>query len=442
MGRPKSALILGGGLAGLTCADELARAGVQVTILEQQDAVGGLIRNVSLHGATFDLGGHRFFTEKPALLRWLRELVGDRLREVPRKSRILLGGRYFDYPLRPFNALGGFGLVRAAAIIGDYLGAAVRRHLSHASDLSLEDWVVQRYGRKLFDIYFGPYSEKVWGVPCDEISAEWAAQRIQLMSLADAVYRAVIPTRQPKTYSAEFHYPVGGIGVLADTLAERVRGRGGRILTGQTVDGLALVDGRVTGAVVGDRTHDAEVVIGTVPLTRLGAWLGAPPAALARLSFRALRCVFLVIDMPRVTDDTWLYFSEPEILFGRLHEPRNWDPGMAPPGQTSLCLEIFCDEGDARWRQDEAALVDECARELDRLGLVGYDRVIAGAARHVPNAYPVFRVGYRQPLREVLDAVAAIENLHVVGRTGAYRYENMDQVAESSLALAAELVQR
>jgi protoporphyrinogen oxidase len=443
MTQPRTAVILGGGLAGLVCADELARAGVQVTVLEKLPVVGGLARNVRRQGANFDLGGHRFFTEQPRLLAWLRELVGDSLREVARKSRIRLNGRYFDYPLKPLNALSGFGLTQTARILADYSRAAVRRRLTPASELSLEDWVINRFGQALYEIYFRPYSVKAWGLPCDQVSAEWAAQRIQLMNLSEAIWRAVSRGgRSPKTYAAKFWYPVGGIGVMAEALAERVRTRGGRVLTAASVTGLSVRDGRVAAAQTDAGEFPAEVFISTLPLTNLGRMIGAPEAALAGLAYRAIRCVLLLIAAPRVTDDTWLYFPESDVLFARLHEPRNWDPGMAPPGQTSLCLEIFCDEGDDLWRRDEADLVTACVRDLHRLGLVPETQVREGFVENVAAAYPVFRVGYKQSLRAVLAAVEAVENLHVVGRTGAYRYENMDQVAESAMTLAARLVYR
>jgi protoporphyrinogen oxidase len=438
---PQTALILGGGLAGLVCADELSRAGVAVTVVEQHETLGGLARNVTVGEATFDLGGHRFFTDQPAMIAWIETLLADKLLRVKRKSRIRLGGRYFDYPLRPFNAVSGFGLRQTSKILLDYCAASLRRRLADATDLSLEDWVVQRFGRELFDIYFGPYSVKAWGVPCDQISAEWAQQRIQLLGLADAVLRALRSDGKPKTYAGQFWYPRGGIGVLAESLTERILAQGGKLLPGRRVEGIEVAGGRVTGVRINDDIQPADLVVSTIPLTDLGAMIGAPSEALGRLSYRALRCVFLLIDVPQVTDDTWLYFSDPDVLFGRSHEPRNWDPGMAPPGKTSLCLEVFCDEGDALWSLPGDELIDRCAADLARLGLVERGKVIGGKCVAVPSAYPVFRVGYREPLDRVLAAVAAVDGLHVTGRTGAYRYENMDQVAEQAIALAGRLVQ-
>ncbi len=441
MTAPRTALILGAGLAGLTCAHELTRAGVAVTVLEKLPVVGGLARNVSYGGGRFDLGGHRFFTPKQELVDWLRGLVGDSLRQVGRKSRIRLGGRYFDYPLRPFNALSGFGLAGSARILADYAASRLRRALTTGEEVSFEDWVVRRFGRRLFDIYFGPYTEKVWGLSCREISAEWAAQRIQLLNLSDAVVRALWRREDgPKTYAQSFWYPAGGIGVIGETLAACVREAGGVVRTDCAVERVTVRDGRVAEVAAGGENWSADVVISTIPLTQLGHLVGAPADALSLLSYRAIRCVYLVLAMPQVTDDSWIYFPERGIVFGRSHEPRNWGADLAPPGGTSLCLEVFCHEGDEVWQCDERELAARCIDDLARLGLIQAAQVTGAFSEHVPHAYPVYRVGFRQPLRAVLDHVQTVGNLHVLGRTGAYRYHNMDQVAEAALDLARKLV--
>jgi len=440
MAKPKTALILGGGLAGLTCAYELARAGVAVTVLEKEATVGGLARNFQHDGGKFDLGGHRFFTDKPELLAWLRELLADDLLEVPRKSRIRLHGRYFDYPLRAINALSGFGLRETARILADFSLAAMQRALSGAQDLSLEDWVTRRFGRRLYEIYFQPYSQKTWGLPCDQISAVWAAQRIQLLGLADAERQALAPTRRaPKTYAEKFWYPTQGIGVIGETLAAKIEQLGGRVLTATPVQRLVAHRDRIVEVVAAGEARAAELVISTMPLPVLGGWLGAPAAALARLRYRAVRCLYLLLDRERVTDDTWLYFPEAELPFGRSHEPRNWAPALAPPTGTSLVLEFFCNEGDELWSRDEDELAARCAADLTRLGLIERDEMRGHHGARVADAYPVFTVGFQRPLKAVTDHLASFANLRVLGRTGAYRYDNMDQVIDAALVLAREV---
>lgn len=440
MAKTKSALILGGGLAGLTCAYELARAGVAVTVLEKEDTVGGLARNFQRDGGKFDLGGHRFFTDKPELLAWLRDLIDDDLLEVPRKSRIRLFDRYFDYPLRAANALSGFGLRETARILADYTKVRLQRALSGSADLSLEDWVTRRFGRRLYEIYFQPYSQKIWGMPCDQISAVWAKQRIQLLSLADAVRQALGPQRNaPKTYADKFWYPAQGIGVIGETLAAKIAALGGRILTGTAVQSVVVRRGRLVEAVAGGETFRGDLVVSTIPLPLLGALTGAPADAIGRLRYRGIRCLYLLLAREQVTDDTWLYFPEAELLFGRSHEPRNWAPALAPPTGTSLVLEFFCDEGDALWSRDEAELAERSAADLARLGLIEIDEVRGHHSARVADAYPVFTVGFQRPLKAVTEHLTAIANLRLLGRTGAYRYDNMDQVIDAALTLAREV---
>lgn len=440
MTRPHSVLILGAGLAGLTCASELAAAGVEVTVLEKLPTVGGLARNVERGAAKFDLGGHRFFSAKPELVDWLRTLVGDELRQVGRKSRIRLGGRYFDYPLRAGNALAGFGAAGSFAIVKDYAVAALSRALSNDEDVSFEGWVSSRFGRRLYEIYFRPYTEKVWGISCSQISADWAAQRIQLLSLADAVWQAVRPGGdKPKTYASQFWYPAGGIGVIGEILAGKIRDAGGKVHTGAAVEQITVRDGRIAEVVAAGETYAADAVISTIPLTRLGALINAPTAALNELSYRAIRCVFLVLNAGQITDDTWLYFPEPDVVFSRTHEPPNWAPELAPPQGTSLCLEVFCNEGDRLWSLDADDLADRCVTDLARLGLIKTSQVTEASDERVPSAYPVYRVGYKAPLRAVRERVAEVADLYLLGRTGAYRYDNMDQVVDAALALARRL---
>lgn len=441
MSAPRSALILGGGLAGLTCAHELAQKGVPVTVLEKLPAVGGLARNVTHRDAGFDLGGHRFFSADPRLIQWLHDLAGDELLQVPRKSRILMGGKFFDYPLRTANAIAGFGLQDTYRILADYTEAAFRRALSSDADISFADWVLHRFGRRLYDLYFRPYTEKVWGMPCEQISADWAAQRIQLLSLTDAVWQAVRPGRNaPKTYAQDFWYPKSGIGILGERLAQRVRDLGGVIHTGRAVERITRRGSRVTSVTAGGEKFNADIVISTLPLNLLGKMIGAPADAVSALRYRAIRCVYLLLDTEQVTDDTWLYFPEADIVFGRSHEPPNWSRQLAPAQGTSLCLEVFCHQGDEQWSRPENELADACVADLDRLGLVKPAQVADAFSVQVPDAYPVFHVGYKKPLRAVTESIDRIDNLFPLGRTGAYLYHNMDQVVEAAIALARKVV--
>ncbi|MCB9476062.1 MAG: FAD-dependent oxidoreductase [Deltaproteobacteria bacterium] len=432
-------VILGGGVAGLTCADALAHRGHEVTVLEALPEVGGLARNIDVDGFLFDIGGHRFFTDKPYIIEWLETLMGDELLTVERKSRILLGGKFHHYPLKPVNALFGMGLARSFAIILGYLKTALFERGGRQDNF--EEWVVARFGRPLYDIYFGPYTAKAWGVEPTRISADWAAQRIQLLSLTDAVRKALMNfgPNSPRTYASRFWYPKRGIGRIPVKLAERVRERGGRILLQSPAVKLERENGIYRVTTSQGETIEAERIISTIPVPILCRLLG-DEGMNGALEYRCLRCVFLKIDRPRVTDDTWVYIPERDVIFGRIHEPKNWSSQMVPDGRTSLCLEIFCGEGDEIWDLPGEELYRRCALDLERLGFIKADEVVDGSDLKVKNAYPVFLVGYRDVLDATFRRLSEYDGIHLVGRTGAFTYTNMDQVIHDALTLVGRLI--
>ena len=442
----KKITVLGGGLAGLAFAWEADKKGFPTEIHEADRHIGGLARTVGKNGYAFDLGGHRFFTDKEWIVDWVRDLLGDRLLEVPRKSRIYMAGRFFDYPLRPGNALWSMGAAMALKILAGYAISALRFPFKRLPDDSFEGWIINRFGRGLYEIYFEPYTEKVWGIPCSEISAEWAVQRISLMSLTDAVIKAVFQSEEgPKTYASRFYYPKGGVCGIPDELARRLSDAGHRIVTESRATRIVHRSGRVEAVQFGDGEETAvESVVSTIPVTDLVRMMDPPPPpevmqAASMLSYRSIVCVFLLLDKPEVTDDTWIYFPDKETLFGRLHEPRNWDRSMVPEGKTSVCLEIFCNEGDDAWSMSDRDLLERCMEPLHRLGFVSREEVVDFFTERVPNAYPVFTVGYEENLERVFSFTGGIGNLELLGRTGAYLYHNMDQVIEDAIAKAEQI---
>ncbi|MDP8256979.1 MAG: FAD-dependent oxidoreductase [Candidatus Alcyoniella australis] len=442
-------VIFGAGLAGLSAADMLSARGREVHIFERLPQLGGLARNVRMGGFTFDLGGHRFFSADPGLIAWLQELLGDDLLTVDRRSRIMLGDRFFDYPLRPANAMLGFGARDTARIVRDYGTAALGRLLGRSRDDDFESWICSRFGRALFEIYFRPYTEKTWSLPSSEISADWANTRIQLLSLFDAVRKALLSSRRsPRTYASQFFYPRGGIGRIAQALAKRVEAHGSVIHHVRGVERVRHENGRVRAALVREPDGLVEVqgaqFISSVPITELIRILDPQPPtqvqdAARMLAYRSLVCVFMIIDLEQVSDDTWIYFPNTAQIFGRSHEPRNWEREMSEPGMTSLCLEIFCGPGDAAWELDDKALADLAVRDLVATGLVARDKIRTAFIERVPDAYPLFRVGYERQLAVLTQYLSTLENLHPVGRTGRFAYLNMDEVVADALDLAGRL---
>ncbi len=445
-----NSVILGGGLTGLAAGRVLADAGCAVTICEREAVVGGLSRTIEKNGYRFDLGGHRFHTTDAAVDRFVRQLMGEELVTVPRSSKICLRGKYFDYPLRPLNAMFGLGMPVTVRIIADYAWERFRRTGRKPEARTLEEWVVENFGRTMFDVYFKEYSEKVWGIGCDRISASWVAQRIKGLSLAKAIKNALFrfSGKEIATLADRFLYPSRGIGRLAERMREEIE-RTGTVLTGAEIsqithDGKRIVDLRVRrqGEIL---TVSGDSYISSIPLTRLAGMLRpAPPSsvqkAAANLRFRDLVIVAVMVNREQITDQTWIYVPERRIPFGRIHEPTNWSREMAPAGHSLLVVEYFSFRGDAIWSLDDHALADLTIGHLATLGFLPRNEVADSMVVRVPNAYPLFELGYQEHVGVLRDFFDGFENLAVAGRSGMFSYYNMDVALRSGMDTAERII--
>jgi len=442
--------ILGGGPAGLAAGWKLAELGHQVTVLEREGQIGGQSKTVQRGDWRFDLGGHRFFTKHNDVRREVESLIGEARMVTNRKSVICLRGQYIQYPLEMTDLLSRMNpLVTARAGI-DYLLAALRSRVLGRRDSSFEDWVVSRFGRTLYDIYFGMYTEKLWGMSPSRISADWAAQRISLINLWDVFVRLLGWSEDtPRTYLTEFIYPREGIGTIPDRMAERLRAAGGRILVNAQVTGLELQDGRITEVrfeeADGPQRIPCDRVVATIPLPELVHAMGLEGSAqqlrLVRgLTFRALRFLNLTLDFPAVSDNTWIYVPESRYLFFRVQEPRNWSPHLCPPGKTSLILELACDLGDRLWHEEDDRLYRACLPQLVELGLLRpdqVDKVLDYFSTYMTHAYPIYDLGYQRKIDAALDLCDRVFNLVTLGRQGLFRYNNMDHSLKMAFTAAA-----
>jgi len=439
-------MILGAGLAGLAAGCVLSRAGRNALVVEGGSAVGGLSRTIEQGGFRFDLGGHRFITKDRAIEEFVRGLLGDDCLAVPRTSQIHMRGRYFDYPLTPANAIFGMGLTTTARILADYCAQNIRNALSRPSLVSLEDWVVNRFGRAMFDLYFREYSEKVWGVRCGEISAEWVARRIEGLSLWTAIKNAFSKRSGSTihTLADTFLYPSGGIGMIADRLRGEIEARN-FVRTDTRVCRVDHENFCITNVMLrkGGDLYNASGsdYISSIPLTALlGALNPAPPEeirrAASRLAYRDLVVSTIMIDRDQVTDLTWMYLPEQSIPFGRIHEPKNWSSAMAPAGKTHIVAEYFCFQGDGIWNAGDEELAALTVKHLCRMGFITEREVIGSCVVRVPRAYPLFTVDYRKHADKVLDYLGRFRNLQVIGRGGMFRYHNMDHAMGSGIAAA------
>ena len=436
----RAVVIIGGGPAGLTAAHELCKAGLRPVVLERGETVGGLARTVVHKGFRFDIGGHRFYTKSETAASIWREVLPAR--DFPRRkrlSRIHYKGRFFHYPLRASSMLFRLGLVEGCLILLSYLRARLR---PSKDERTFEEWVTNRFGRRLYRAFFKTYTEKVWGIPCDEINADWAAQRIRGLSLAVAV-RDIFRRRATnesgavvKTLIDEFRYPRLGPGMMWETMAELVRERGGLVRLGASVSRINMRGRRVESVEV-ETEGRGEIVCGTdfissMPMRELvGKLAPAPPAhvtaAAERLRYRDFLTVVLVVKRRDLFPDNWIYIHDPGVRLGRVQNFKNWSADMVPDAsKTCLGLEYFCFEGDGLWAMRDEELIELGKRELEHLGLARAEEVEDGTVLRVPKAYPVYDSTYRESLETLRDFFAAVPNLQLVGRNGMHRYNNQD----------------
>ncbi len=431
---PGTIVILGGGPAGLTAALETLRLGWRPVVVEKDPLVGGIARTVSYKGFHFDMGGHRFFTKSEEVNRIWQEVLGTEFLKRPRLSRIFYRQRFFQYPLQAWDALRGLGLGEAILVLISYVRWQVR---PHPREDTFEEWVTNRFGRRLFETFFKTYTEKVWGIPCTELKAEWAAQRIKDLSLRTVIIRLFFKSRKViKTLIEEFDYPRLGPGMMWRAVADKVRTSGGEVRLECEVVSLERVGSRITAAVVRRNgvleTVRGEEFISSLPLRDLVQRLDppAPDAVLEAaqgLRYRDFLTVCLIVDQPHLFPDNWIYIHEPAVRVARIQNFKNWSPDMVPdPAKSSLGLEYFCNEGDELWQTPDADLVDLARREIDRIGLARAADVTDGCVFRVPKSYPVYDSDYAGYVETLKAYVETLENCRTIGRNGLHRYNNQD----------------
>jgi protoporphyrinogen oxidase len=429
-------VIIGAGPAGLTAGYLLSKQGVRTTILEADDVVGGLSRTAQYKQFRFDIGGHRFFTKyEPVQALW-EEILGDEFISVPRLSRIYYDGKFFDYPLKAGNALKGLGLVNALMILASFIKWRWR---PYPVEENFEQWVTNRFGKRLFEVFFKTYTEKVWGVPCTEIRAEWAAQRIQNLSLEKAILSAASLNKRHtsiKTLISEFRYPRLGPGEMWEMCRQKIEEMGNDVLLRHRVSAIETRQDRAV-AVCAETPHGtqrfaAHHVISSAPLRALVHTLepSAPEdvrSAASGLKYRDFITVALIVGRDKLFQDNWIYIHSPGVKVGRIQNFNNWSQALVPvPQKTCLGLEYFCFQGDGLWESGDDELIDLAKKELEYLGLASASDVEDGAVVRMPKAYPIYDSAYHGHLDTIRRFIDPISNLHTVGRNGMHKYNNQD----------------
>jgi protoporphyrinogen oxidase len=430
--------IIGAGPAGLTAGYELVKRGIKPIVLEKANLVGGISRTETYKGYRFDIGGHRFFTKVPQVAQFWQEILGADLIRVPRLSRIYYQGKFYNYPMSVSNTLGNVGLTNSLLMVGSYLHAKLKDalHLTPEPE-TFEEWVTNRFGKRLYRTFFKTYTEKVWGIPCSQIRADWAAQRIQGMSLQRVVINALFGTQTAKSLIKTFDYPILGPGMMWERAQQLIDRRGGSVQLDTAVTRIQRSGSRIEAIEIerqGNRDRiTADRFISTMPISLLVQKLDPLPppeiiAAAKSLKYRDFLIVALIIDRDNLFPDNWIYIHSPEFKVGRIQNFKNWSPAMVPEvGKTCLGMEYFCNEGEELWEKSTEELIAIATQEAIALDIgVRPGDVIDGTVIRQPKAYPVYDGEYRQHLQVLQDYLDTFDNLQTVGRNGMHRYNNQD----------------
>ena len=465
----RNIVILGAGPCGLSAAWELSRNGYRVTVIEKEPQVGGLCRTISYKGFRFDLGGHRFISRSQELIRKIQQLMPDELLLKERKSATRFKGRTYPYPLSAKDILTKLPLSISLRSLSDYLKVSLKQRFNPLPEVTFQDWALNRFGRSLYELFFRSYTEKFWGISADELSAEWAAQRIPVFGLRK---------EKCQTYARYFYYPKQGIGQIFEYIAKEVISRQGIIhlnassseiiIEAQRVKAVAFLQNsrkpQGSGLASDSQSHkryiDCDYLISTIPLPELvsqvmalAKWKAKPlpcrlngsndgqlKAQADNLRFRSVRFLNLLIDEPQISSNTWTYVPEKRYLFTRIQEPKLRSPFNAPPGKTSLILEIPCNFQDALWNAPDEQIYQRAVSDLSLLGIELKDKVMDYFSTRVEYGYPVYALGYANHKQNLLQELSGYKNLISAGRQGLFRYLFMDQAMEMGGRLAEQII--
>ena len=439
--------IVGAGPAGLTAAYELVKQGIIPVVLEKGDKVGGIARTETYKGYRFDIGGHRFYTKVAAVQQLWQEVLGNEFIKVPRLSRIFYRGKFFNYPISAFNTLFNLGIIESTLIILSYLKVRI---WPLPEETTFEQWVINRFGERLYKTFFKTYTEKVWGIPCTEIQADWAAQRIKGLSLTTAIINALFGSNDTKTLIKEFDYPALGPGMMWEKFAEAVENKDGKVYLDTKVISFER-EGNKIKSITAEQNgelvqYSADNFITSMPISALIARLKPQPPeevlhAARSLKYRDFLIVALIVDRKDLFPDNWIYIHSPEVKVGRIQNFKNWSAALVPDvSKTCLGMEYFCSVGDEIWEMSDTELVELATRELVGLGLATTADVEDGVVIRQLKAYPVYDGEYRGHLQVLEGFLKGIENLQTIGRNGMHRYNNQDHSMLTGMLAARNIL--
>ena len=442
-------VIIGAGPAGLTAAYELSDSGKKVLVLEKKQRVGGLAETKVFGDYRYDIGPHRFFTKNKEVYDLFLEILDDDAVEVKRKTRILFKNSYFDYPLTPLNALFGLGVIESITIGFSYVLARVKSYLQISKINNFEDWVVDRFGRKLFNNFFKNYTEKVWGIDCKDIGSDWAAQRIKGLSLSTAIKFALFPNskKRPKTLVDQFYYPKLGAGMLWEKFEENLKRKNIEVSKECTVTNVTTTD---KGFVVSfedsngnKKSEETENIFFSNPLLEfIDIFDGEVPQKVIdsakSLNYRNHISVHITVDK-KLFDDNWIYIHSPNVNMARIADFTNFSEAMSIEGNYPLTLEYFCFEDDEIWNKENDEIIEYGLKELRTIFDVEFN-IVHSAVSRSPKAYPVIKTGYQVHIDIIKEWLSSLPNITAIGRSGMFKYNNQDHAMATGLYAARTLM--
>lgn len=450
----KKIAIIGAGPAGLTAAYLLGKANQDVTVFEKDPQyVGGISRTEMYKGYSFDIGGHRFFSKSKEVEDFWTEILGDEMLERPRSSRIYYNNKFFSYPLVAMDALTKLGLVESTLCVLSYLQAKV---FPVKNPNNFEDWVTNQFGKRLFRIFFKTYTEKVWGIPCNEISADWAAQRIKGLSLSSAIWNSLFKPKSGngdkdkviKTLIDSFRYPKRGPGMMWERCVEKSKALGVKIEMNTGVDQIEYVGENKWNVKTnnGNTLEGFDYVLSTAPMRELVAHTlpkmnDTAFASAQHLGYRDFITVVLICKDEDAFNDNWIYIHDPNVKVGRIQNFKSWSPYMVPdPAMACYGLEYFCFEGDGMWTSSNEDLIALGKKEIEKIGLTKQSAVVDGYVVRQPKAYPVYDHSYKENVEAVKDALKDYPGLYLIGRNGMHKYNNQDHSMMTAMLAAKNII--
>ncbi|TEU03894.1 MAG: NAD(P)/FAD-dependent oxidoreductase [Candidatus Aminicenantes bacterium] len=435
-------IIAGAGPAGLTAAYEACKKGLNPVVFEKDTEVGGISKTVNYNDYLFDVGGHRFFTKYQEVKKIWDEILGEDFLTRPRLSRIYYNNDFFYYPLKPLNALKNLGLINSVSIVWSYILSQIR---PYKDVKNFEEWISNKFGKKLFNIFFKTYTKKVWGISCKEIQADWAAQRIKSLSLGKAILNSIgfLGKGRVTTLIDEFQYPRKGPGQMWNAARELIEKKGGKVKLNTPVVQFNRKSDKIISLTIKNNGSLQEIngdhFLSTIPLRELvqGIKPDAPVEVLdaaQNLKYRDFFTVGLIIDKPSIFPDNWIYIHSPEVKVGRIQNFKNWSPEMVPdPKMTTLGLEYFCFDTDDIWKKNNEELIEMAKEEAVKLKFASRDQIIDGLVIRSPKTYPIYDEGYLERVGIIQNYLVGFKNFQTMGRNGLHRYNNQDHSMLSAM---------